>query len=484
MEETIKISLGGIAFSFNRDAYEALNNYLEDLNKHYSAKIEGKEILSDIEDRIAELLLEKQEVSDFVTIDRVKEIIEIMGQPSDIEDNKEEPENDDLKQETSSHLSTPKRYYRDLENRKIAGVCSGLGHYFKTDPILFRIIFVLLSGTLFFVHELNIWWGAILAYIVLWIVTPGAKTVKQRCAMMGERVGIKGVEDSYNSSVRPSTSALGGIIKVGFGVLLIIIGLFLFITSWTVLFITEDFIGTPLTFLIDYVDLPASSLSLWLAKISPFLLLMLPSFILLYEGIKLTFGFRSPSWRPGLIAFILWIITLIVTIAFGIRSFAHLAIDEGFSYSNEITKTTLPMKKYYDTLYVKFEPLPKVRNGEELEWIKVRENDNLYYAKTSEEGIIYAIYPDYHKRRVQSVVLDTLSKDILRKDTTILPEIKIKENYIYRKIKSEERVTEPVVVKDSLVVLNPQIITKKSRFSGSFYNVTLMAPDSSVVLVN
>ena len=57
-----------------------------------------------------------------------------------------------------NHLSRPR------DNRRIAGVCSGLARYFGVDPVLIRILMVVLA----------LWpcgLGVIL-YIVCWIVMP------------------------------------------------------------------------------------------------------------------------------------------------------------------------------------------------------------------------------------------------------------------------------------------------------------------------
>lgn len=37
-----------------------------------------------------------------------------------------------------------KKFVRSKSNRKLAGICGGLGEYFDTDPILWRLLFVLL----------------------------------------------------------------------------------------------------------------------------------------------------------------------------------------------------------------------------------------------------------------------------------------------------------------------------------------------------
>jgi phage shock protein PspC (stress-responsive transcriptional regulator) len=56
-----------------------------------------------------------------------------------------------------------KKLHRPHEDRKIAGVCAGLGEYFELDPVFFRLFFLfsILFGGL----------GAV-AYVMLWILVP------------------------------------------------------------------------------------------------------------------------------------------------------------------------------------------------------------------------------------------------------------------------------------------------------------------------
>ena len=37
-----------------------------------------------------------------------------------------------------------------------------------------------------------------------------------------------------------------------------------------------------------------------------------PFLILLYEGLRLCFGFRSPSWHPGLVMTLVWIVAIVI----------------------------------------------------------------------------------------------------------------------------------------------------------------------------
>jgi phage shock protein C len=63
----------------------------------------------------------------------------------------------------SSAQTLPKHLVRIHKNRKIAGVCAGLGAYFNMDPALVRIVMLALvfAGG----------WG-ILLYLIAWIVMP------------------------------------------------------------------------------------------------------------------------------------------------------------------------------------------------------------------------------------------------------------------------------------------------------------------------
>lgn len=56
-----------------------------------------------------------------------------------------------------------KRLYRKSNGKIIAGVCSGLADYFAIDPVLVRLVFVILA-----LHS----GVGVLAYVILWIVAP------------------------------------------------------------------------------------------------------------------------------------------------------------------------------------------------------------------------------------------------------------------------------------------------------------------------
>ena len=58
-----------------------------------------------------------------------------------------------------------KRLYRSKRNRIIAGVCGGIGEYFNVDPVLIRLIWVILTLITGVVL-------GIVAYLIAWLIMP------------------------------------------------------------------------------------------------------------------------------------------------------------------------------------------------------------------------------------------------------------------------------------------------------------------------
>lgn len=40
-----------------------------------------------------------------------------------------------------------KKFYRSKTNRKLSGICGGLSNHFDTDPLLWRLLFVIMFFT-------------------------------------------------------------------------------------------------------------------------------------------------------------------------------------------------------------------------------------------------------------------------------------------------------------------------------------------------
>ena len=66
-----------------------------------------------------------------------------------------------------------KRLYRSREDKKIAGICGGIGETFSIDPTLVRLIFVFIFTLLVVFGRIAIGIIPILVtYVVGWVIVP------------------------------------------------------------------------------------------------------------------------------------------------------------------------------------------------------------------------------------------------------------------------------------------------------------------------
>lgn len=63
-----------------------------------------------------------------------------------------------------------KKLYRSETDKKIAGICGGLGEYFDVDPTIWRVIFIilLLPGGI----------PGLIPYLILWLIVPTESEIK------------------------------------------------------------------------------------------------------------------------------------------------------------------------------------------------------------------------------------------------------------------------------------------------------------------
>ena len=179
MKKTITINLGGMVFHIDEDAYQLLSDYLQSVGNHYVEDSAASEILEDIEARMAELFKERITGSEqVITRSLSEEVIRIMGYPEDfMEDSSPE-------ESFHAHRAHYRRIYRDPDNRILGGVCSGMGAYFNMDPLVFRVLFLLIT---------LLGGAGILIYLILWIVVPEARTTAQKLEMRGEPVNVSNI---------------------------------------------------------------------------------------------------------------------------------------------------------------------------------------------------------------------------------------------------------------------------------------------------
>lgn len=188
MEKVINITIGGMVFYVEEDAYEQLLVYLDSIKKHFSKDKDCDEIVTDIESSIAEKFTSRKKKESAISSGDVAKVIEQMGTLKDFKFELDEEFTDDEEEEKTSN----RKLYRDPDDTIIAGVCSGLSAYFGLDVVLVRLIFFI---SLFF-------GGVGLAvYIVLWIIAPVATTTAQKLEMRGERITLHEIEKSVKKEV-------------------------------------------------------------------------------------------------------------------------------------------------------------------------------------------------------------------------------------------------------------------------------------------
>lgn len=199
MKKTIRVSLAGSIFTVEEDAYKYLQEYQTALQRQYRRQQGGREIIHDIEVRMAELFNYKlDKVKQVITYLDVYEVIEVLGKPETFEEPKKNttvneddfnvinrPKSSYRKRSNKRWNKRSKSIFRDVDNRVLGGVCAGLGAYFGTNPVLFRVLFALL----FFFGG-----GSVIIYIIMWIAIPPAVSVTQKMEMRGEMINLDNIE--------------------------------------------------------------------------------------------------------------------------------------------------------------------------------------------------------------------------------------------------------------------------------------------------
>jgi phage shock protein PspC (stress-responsive transcriptional regulator) len=177
MKKTLSISIAHRIFNLEDDAYQKLEQYLSSIKSHFNDNPDKIEVVSDIEERIAEHFLESK--TGIITLEDVESLIKTMGTVDQFEQS--------VERDNAKSNSKRKQLYRDTEDAVIAGVASGISHYFNIDPIITRIIFIasiFAGGTGF------------LVYIILWLVVPEAKTASQKLTMYGNPITLETLSEA------------------------------------------------------------------------------------------------------------------------------------------------------------------------------------------------------------------------------------------------------------------------------------------------
>ncbi|MDR3236603.1 MAG: PspC domain-containing protein [Prevotellaceae bacterium] len=376
MKSTVKVSISRSAFHLDSDAYDVLHGYLEKLGKYFEHKEGGKEIVSDIEERLAELLTARIAAPEqVITASMVDEVIRIMGMPDDMDDG---GENSDAADDDASFLSAQnkkRRLYRDTDNRILGGVCSGLAAYFNQDIAFWRLCFVLLVPAIHFIASAFIFGQhrvqsavvlSFITYFISWIVIPPIRhrvtitdiqrnvedkinTARQKWEKQG-KVWTSGMEEELlaietrykDSLLVRGFKLLLRLVAMAVGIVLLITAVGGLIVALTLLSKIYIVWGMSLFSLLDYVVI---GMNFTLLKLLLILVLFLPLLGLAYIGVKAFIGFRD-KFKIGATMFLLWLAafaTLAITSISSIIAFHPPHVDE---------TAHLYLPAQYDTLYI------------------------------------------------------------------------------------------------------------------------------------
>ena len=329
MNEIKKCSIAGISFTLEKDAYEALQTYIKSLNDAYKNNPDGEEIIADIEARIAELILSTQPAEGIVAKPLIDNIIKQLGSAEEIDEEGAEPYAETIDQNGNPRI--PRRLYRDLENKKLGGVCAGVANYFDVDSTWIRLaMFIPLVITIFGSVDIfrwiapfsgNLFGFVIIGYAIMWFTIPAASSARQKLEMKGERVTARNIHEATQApslDERERTMLAKVVMAAGNLLLIIFKVIALFILIGLV-------VGVSVLSFVALVTSPAlltTDFITGLALACFFMVIILPILVLIYLTVMLLVS-RRPSGKMMLAVFILWLLSLATMTISAIKSPVH-----------------------------------------------------------------------------------------------------------------------------------------------------------------
>ncbi|MBN2669521.1 MAG: PspC domain-containing protein [Bacteroidales bacterium] len=359
MNKTFNIQLNGIAFIIDEDAFLLLEEYLNELKKHFGDSIEGREIIGDIEGRMVEILSEKlSSRKEVITKKDIEELIKTLGRAKDLGEENEETNIEGEQEKTKKSDSKAsrkenKKLYRDPDDKKIGGVASGLGHYFGVDATFIRIVFLVLILT----ATAGVW-----IYIILWAAMPEANTTSEKLEMKGEAINLSNLEKAIREEVNNVAKQFKGnhfgsklgqfVTRLAHLIVNIISGLFKVFSKLIggILVFVSMLLLVSLTYLIFKNSIPVfiedsgwynidiqnilvyfndKQQVQWML-LSILAVIFIPALSLLINGVKLLFNLNIKTKYWNIASLVLWLF-------FGF-SFAFAASDIGQSFTDKELK--------------------------------------------------------------------------------------------------------------------------------------------------
>lgn len=338
MKKNITINLFGQLYAIDEDAYELLKKYEDTLRAYFSKQEGGDEIADDIEHRVAELLSElKEQGYEAICIEQVQDIIGRIGNPEQMGSDENESETDQAEGTTDDNNSQTteqkaamrptgkKRLFRNTNDQMLGGVMSGLACYFGGDPLLWRLLIIILC----FVTSFTL----LLVYIVFWIIVPAPKTPEDYLQMKGievtpDNIAQIVVNDPTKESKKIERSGLNSILAFCMSILKILLiffcGLiFLGIACTLLAVVAVAFValagivesGFPLSPFIPNLDVVSKipvwgNVSFWLLLVSCATACIVPLYVLIHWILRLRSKVSPMSITQRIVCLVVWIVSI------------------------------------------------------------------------------------------------------------------------------------------------------------------------------
>lgn len=252
-----------------------------------------------------------------------------------------------------------KKLYRNPDDRVIGGVSSGLAAYFNIDVIWVRLAFL---GLLFAGGS------GLVIYLILWIITPVAKSITERIVMKGGAITLSNIESTILENRNPpyikeeskgrrmvlapfrvmgnaideGGRALGPFGRFLLSIFRIFFGAIIFLIGISLIFASMVFLGTYFhiiqgeTFGFQTGDIPmefiTDAVPFWLA-VAVAMVVIVPAMIITIMGVSIWVRRNLIHGRIGLIALVIWLISIAIV------GFSLPQTIRQFSSEAEVTET-------------------------------------------------------------------------------------------------------------------------------------------------
>ena len=445
MKPVVKASIGRTAFTLEEEAFNLLKNYLDSLEAHFAGNPSGKEIMEEIEVRIAELLLEKCGPSGVVTAAMARETCDTLGSVKDIDADKnagaDKAADGSAAGGEDGRDKNKRKLYRNPYDKILGGVCSGIAAYFDKDPLLFRLIAVVIFLFFTMTPARTAFWVPIAAYLALWLAIPEARTVRQRYQMRGEKNTLESImenveknADEIGDTARKFAENHHGLFHGAMRAVGAIIGTVFIIVSCA---------------LISSLAGPGS-VSLCIAAIM--VTLGIPFAALLYSGILMAFNLKAPRWKPGLILLLLWIAGLGTLAYMGTKT--ALELDSG---ERQYASTSVTLQNG-EALRLKME-----NSDMDYDYIYVDADEDSYELFMISGDDVY-IYPKVRIRRDPAIT-----------------DIRIEESTV--NFNRKDRAPAFCTYSDGVLTLSPVVLSDDRKMAEGGQEITISLPADAAVQV-